>query len=127
MDIVLHGITGVIITAVVLELFGVLTLTSPILITLFIVWIIGAFPDLVGYLDGLIRGKEYRWNGWYRHSHDATGGIWKILSYIPFVWLHIKIDKFWHHDKKGGWKWWGSMVDTLIWAILIMAVILVFG
>ena len=128
MDLVLHGLTGVIITAGILELFGVLTLTLPIIILLSIVWIMGAYPDLVGYLDGLIRGDKYRWNGWYRQSHDAKEGIWKILgTYNIFGWLHIKIDKFWHNDEKGGWKWWGVMVDTLIWAILIILTILVFG
>ena len=118
MDLVLHGLTGVLLVSIIFELFDILIFTPTIIIILFIVWLLGAYPDLVGYWDGLIRGKEYRWNGMYLQSHEATHGIWKILSYIPFVWLHIKIDKFWH-DVDGGWKSWGVITDILIWCILI--------
>ena len=125
MDLVLHGLTGVIIVGIPMYLFGILAFNSLTLIILSIVWVMGAYPDLMGYFDGLIRGDRYRWNGWYRQSHDATKGIWKILgTYNIFGWFHITIDKFWHNDEKGGWKWWGISVDILIWYILIVIGIL---
>lgn len=80
-------------------------------------FILGACLDVSGYVDGLIRGPEYRWNGVYKKTHHPEG-LWKLLYLIPPIGLHILIDKY-CHKPEGGWNSTGYKAEYMFWLIVI--------
>lgn len=124
MDFVLHGTIGTIITTYPLYfLANLLGWTNPIVGFLLvaiatIVFIIGAFPDIIGFIGTTTYGS---WK-LYLDAHQGVG-FFKYMKYIPAYWLHVTLDKF-THRKEGGWKWWAYPVDVALWALVIYIIYL---
>jgi hypothetical protein len=80
-------------------------------------WVLGAWPDLAGLME------IYAFNTWtiYTSMHVAgdsvrpEGKLHKVAKYIPQLWGHLMVDRFFHNETNKG-QWWGDM--KIPWAIL---------
>lgn len=126
MDIIQHGTQSIIVTDLFyMTIFGhSVVISNPWLAVLF--FLIGTIPDLSGWLDGLIRGKEYRWNGMYKFFHEdlLKSKFYVVMSFIilfPGLVFHIFIDTFFHKPE-GGWIDNGTMWNAIGWAITVVVI-----
>lgn len=127
MSFVAHGYMGVFISAGIFAIFGGRISLTVVLVS----FLLGAFPDIAGYLDGLIRGKEYRWTKGmygYFHNRDAHNELWskwwfKVIIYIPHIYIHLFIDKYTHDKETGKWNTLGYFLDLGFWLIIITNVL----
>lgn len=130
MDIVQHGVQSVIVTDLYyMSLFGhSIVITNPYIAIIF--FLIGTLPDLSGWIDGMIRGEEYRWNGMYKTFHEdlLKSPFHVLISFIilfPGLMLHIFLDTFFHKPE-GGWidngLWW----DIAGWVITLIAIYFIY-
>ena len=123
MDIAQHGVHSVIITDLMLY---ATTGHSAILVNpwyALLFFVIGILPDLSGWIDGKIRGEQYRWDGAYKFFHyDILNNVWYfVLCNIvaPGIMTHILIDMFWHKPE-GGWIEKGVLYNWIGWGITLI-------
>ena len=92
MDIIQHGVHSVLISDLMYKLAAGSSsvIINPWLALLF--FVIGILPDLSGWIDGKIRGEQYRWNGAYQFFHE--GLIKKnVLLIIGLIMLILSLFK----------------------------------
>ncbi len=159
MDTIAHGLMGIAITYIaywVLILLIPALVYSPFSLIMIFIWILsfllGAIPDIAGVLDGWIRGKEYRWNGWYGYFHYpelyptiTNKKLFKILLSIPHIKLHTEIiDRKTHNtiynpapkdfsifgiklvtkNATTGWNLLGYKLTILFWVPILIFIII---
>lgn len=169
MSIVSHGVMGSFLSFFVYMLFYPIFLINGVSlyeymviyptnnVYLLFLWgfsfILGAMPDLSAFIDGIVRGKEYRWSGLYsmfhhieKHPNLEKNKFWNILINIPHIKLHLYLDKHTHCTsddpaeedlilfrfflvKKGqttGWNKFGYIWELNFWLVITAMSILIF-
>ena len=121
MDIIQHGTQSIIVTDLFyMTIFGhSVVISNPWLAAVF--FLIGTAPDLLGWIDGLVRGKEYRWNGLYKFFHQQLleSKFYVVITFIlffPGLVFHILMDTFFHKPE-GGWIDNGVVWNSVGWVI----------
>lgn len=126
MDIVQHGTHAIIITDLYLMTIFGHSVIIPHPWIAGILFIIGMMPDLSGWLDGMIRGKEYRWNGLYKFFHEDLLNtkfyvVMTSVIFFPGLVFHILIDKLFHKPD-GGWIDNGVYWNIFGWVITLTVI-----
>lgn len=123
MDTFLHGIHGVIF-GYVLSLLGF----DPGIIYYIFWFVVGAAPDIAGWLEKVIYHNSDLWN-WYDTAHYGI----KWLRYVfPPYWLHVWLDSFSHEPGHEWWVWrnqqtgrYGKLwLELTLWLITIPCLLL---
>jgi len=107
MDILSHAVGGYTVGAM---------MGFPLEINL-VLAVIGAAPDLVGYLEKIVKNDKESWD-WYEAAHYKHKWLWLIVPYG----MHCLLDSFTHEEGK---RWWVKgerlWAEILYWIILIVA------
>lgn len=113
MDTVNHSMHGVLM-AETLRLSCDIDSAIPIII---ISAVVGAMPDILGWLEKLIKHDENAWT-WYLKAHRLDHTNWFI--YFPPSALHIWLDSFCHGENNRWWIWNEKLwMEVLSWIITI--------
>lgn len=117
MDVLSHSAHGVIFGTLIGGLVGH-TLELQI-----IFGVIGAAPDIIGFLEKVVNIDGDSWN-WYEEAHYLTF----LLIIVPPYFLHVLLDKYTHEEGKRWWvkgeRLWAEILNVAITLALLWILVL---
>ena len=124
MTILQHGVQPLIITAIIVKGSGIKFDNPWAIIALIFCFIMGMMPDLMGWLEKVIKGR-YVWS-WYLYWHNPNSEVYTWLGIIgtPAL-LHIWVDKK-CHTPTGEWKDWVISAEIGLWILEIATLWVIF-
>lgn len=159
MDSIAHGAMGVSISYLIYVVITILLPIQydPLSTSSIIIWIIsfllGALPDISGFIDGKIRGPEYRWHGYYGYFHHPElypciyrKRWFQMLLLVWHIRLHTYIDEKTHNTvynpskdnlnifgiqlvrsgQTSGWNINGYISEIIFWMMFIIFILMIF-